>query len=69
MMGIIKELHKQLIRKGYFKAARLILKLMYSGSVFVSDNNQEAYESGVVDFLMKNCSYSNHKYGFTAYKN
>lgn len=58
----LKQLHRQLVTAGYFISARLILRLMCSGSVFISDAS-EAWDSGAASFLMRSAAYSNRKHG------
>lgn len=63
----LKALYRKLIRSGKFRTAHLILKLMRTGMVYIGDGNDEAYESGVVEYLQKNLFFLNSKYGFFVY--
>jgi len=63
----LKNLHRQLIAAGYYKTGRLVLTLLRTGSIFLSDGNNEAYQSGAADCLIQTCGYSNRKFGCHIY--
>ena len=63
----LMQLHKELVRKGFFNSARLVLRLIVNKSIVVNDCDNEAYESGMAQFLMDNCRYSNGRYSMNVY--
>ena len=65
MQELINE-WKRLIKAGYYLSARLLLRSMiFKQDIFISDGNNEAYASGLADFLMNRRDWINERWGFT----
>ena len=59
--------HIQLIRGKFFEAARLLLRGMLCGELKIVDRDNEAYESGLADWLQNTFRWRNERGGFRAY--
>lgn len=58
---------QKLIHQGKPELAAQLEKLAgMNDFVFISDHNDDAYESGLAAWLQENCNYQNLKGGFTA---
>ena len=61
------EMLKKLIREGHSELAdKFHYCLNESGSIFIGDGDDEAYESGLADWLQENTEWFNIKHGFRA---
>ena len=60
--------HSKLIRQGNYGTARQILLAMNrpNKQIFISDYNNEAYNSGFAGWLISSCKWFNNKNGFIA---
>lgn len=63
----LMQLHKELVNKGFYNAARLVLRLIVNKSIVINDSNNEAYESGMAQWMQDNCRYSNGRYSMNVY--
>lgn len=63
----LKQKYSEMVRAGHLVAARSILRLLHTGSFFISDGNNALYQSGLADWLMENFRYGNRTKGFEVY--
>ncbi len=63
--GKTKKLYRKLVRSGDFHTARKILDFLRTGVIQVSDYDDQAWGSGVADYLQDKFSYVNTRAGFT----
>lgn len=61
------QLHKTLVDRGYHIAAKMLLNAMNNESnITIGDGFNEAYESGLAQWLQDNCRWYNNRNSFTA---
>lgn len=61
------QLHRSLVSKGYHLAAkRLLTAMIHKSNLTIGDGFNEAYESGLAQWLQDNCRWYNNRNSFTA---